>query len=216
MASRPVHPALRNALLITALLAVATSCGASKSGAPSVASLAEPTATSQGASADAATATTVSFEEAAAKYTACMSDAGFDTDIKLDTGNDVSVGDTTPASVDPQKVDANADPAAWEAADKRCTQLMSDAISTEEATPEQQAAFDDAFLKYQQCMQAEGMRVENDNGMITGGPDKQTSSTDPQVLAADAAAYDAADKKCQWALAELMTEDSTVPNGSNP
>lgn len=157
-------------------------------------------------------------DDAFALYDACMAEAGFEiqtVDIGGGTGNALDLAPTTGGEDDPQAGEADTDFGAdgFEEANATCEAHLANADSSFEVTPEQEAAFADADLKWTQCMRDQGIdmpgteatggvAVESDGGGEGGGDDPQGSGeTGGEDF--DFEAFDAAAEACNSIFDEI-------------
>ncbi len=109
-------------------------------------------------------------EDAFALFNDCMADAGFEMFTSFSgEGGAVSIDELeVPDGADPQAGSIeDFDPEAFNAANSECEEHLSNVTGGFDLDPEQQAAFDDAQLKWADCMEEAGIEVPDfDSGGV--------------------------------------------------
>ncbi len=124
-------------------------------------------------------------DDAFALFNDCMADAGIDMFIDVSGGGgSLSIDDVEfPDGVDPQAGSFEEfDPEAFNAAQEQCEPHLANVTGGFDLDPEQQAAFEDAQLKWADCMEEAGIEVPDfDSGGGVGVITVEvTGEDDPQ------------------------------------
>ncbi len=210
----------RTAALFAAIALLAAACGngSDDSAEAGVASISDGAAVGdqQGASAQGTAEAPTNAEDAFGLYDACMKEAGIEIqEVEFDGAGGIEIEDLDGTETDPQSGGSAEDPegASYSEADAECSKHLVNVDAGFDLTPEQEAAFRDANLKWEKCMTDQGIEITT---AASGGldVDSEQAEADPQDAEAsqpdfDFEAFDAASEKCQSIFDEL---DSQLPD----
>ena len=160
-------------------------------------------------------------EDAFALFNQCMADHGIEGGISVSVGGDASSGavqidEMEPGEIDPQAGSGSIDDFDMEdldAANKACEGHLANIDAGFDLTPEQQAAFDDAQLEFNDCMAEHGVEVPDlgsGSGGIVVGRAVASEDGDPQAGGLnlddqdfDFEAFDKAAKACDFVFEQV-------------